>query len=137
MIAWDDTMTTGIPYIDRQHQTLIEKFNVLLEAVHNGAGREETGEILDFLQFYASWHFEREERCMTEYACPVAKANQNSHATFLTKFQRLYDAYHDSDVDPNIIYDTLDELAAWIVNHIQKIDTELNHCVTGDEAAAI
>lgn len=65
MITWDDSMTTGVPEIDAQHKELFEKMNEFAEALACGKGRAETGEMLDFLQFYAQWHFQREETCMT------------------------------------------------------------------------
>jgi len=46
-------------------------------------------EILDFLQFYAKWHFGQEEDCMNKYKCPIADQNKKAHAGFLKKFDRF------------------------------------------------
>ena len=102
----------------------------MLEAVEQGKGREETGKILDFLTFYAEWHFEREERYMDEYNCPVAEENKKAHKYFLIKFGQLYERYQESDTDVGIIHDTVWELAKWFLNHILIIDTKLHSCVT-------
>ena len=88
MIAWDESMSTGVERLDAQHKTLIEKFNEL-SLVFAGNNIAETrlaaGELLDFLQFYAVWHFQQEEVLMDQYQCPIADVNKKAHAEF-----RLY-----------------------------------------------
>lgn len=127
-IIWNDAMDTGVAEIDAQHRELITQFNALVAAIEQGKGREETGEILDFLQFYAEWHFSREERCMAERQCPIAETNHRAHGAFLRTFKRLYDLYYQSNVDPRLISETLKELETWIITHIIKIDTQLRFC---------
>lgn len=127
-IIWNDAMDTGVTEIDAQHRELITQFNALVAAIEQGKGREETGEILDFLQFYAEWHFSREERCMAERQCPIAETNHRAHGAFLRTFKRLYDLYYQSNVDPRLISETLKELETWIITHIIKIDTQLRFC---------
>lgn len=136
MIAWDESLLTGVPNIDAQHKELIDRFNELSDAVARGKGREETGRLLDFLQFYAQWHFEREEHCMDEYQCPAAAANKAAHQYFNRRFGWLYEQYQQSDVNPQTVSDTLAELETWIVNHIMKIDTRLGPCMNGRAAAS-
>lgn len=128
---WDDSMTTGVPEIDVQHKELLTRFNELVEALSIGKGREETGKMLDYLQFYAQWHFGREERCMDEYHCPVAAANREAHRQFLEKFGQLYQQYQDAGVNPQVMHDTFAELEAWIIKHIKRVDTQLAACING------
>jgi len=132
MIEWSDALSTGMPYIDAQHKELIAHFNELSDAVVRGKGREETGALLDFLQFYAQWHFEREEHCMDEYRCPAAATNKAAHRYFVQRFNWLYEQYQRSDVNPHTVKDTLSDLEAWIVGHILKVDTRLKPCLNGD-----
>ena len=129
MIAWNAALSTGVPYIDAQHKELIEHFNTLSDAVEQGKGREETGALLDFLQFYALWHFEREEHCMDEHKCPAAAANKASHQYFIQRFGQLYEQYQQSDVNSRVVRDALADLEVWIVNHIMKVDVQLRQCV--------
>lgn len=129
MIAWDESMSTGVDYLDEQHKELFVKFNQLYEAVENGKGREETREILGFLQFYAEWHFEREEHCMAEHNCPVAEANQKAHTRFISRVNALADRYAESETDPQVMRDTVLELGTWLVNHIMGTDSKLRHCI--------
>jgi len=131
MINWDDSMATGLPELDAQHKEIIKKFNEFSEAVSRGKGRDRdvAGDILDFLQFYTAWHFEREEKCMTQYGCPVAKANKQAHAEFIGKFGRFYEQWQEVGMDPELVRETYQELALWIVNHIRRMDTQLYVCV--------
>ncbi len=129
MITWDDSMTTGLPEIDSQHQEIIAKFNELSEAISRGGGKDVAGSVLDFLQFYAAWHFEREEKCMEQYQCPVAGANKRAHAEFIGKFGKLYEQYQVMGIDAQLVRDTYFELEQWIEKHIRRIDTQLYACV--------
>ena len=133
MIKWDDSMSTGIDNIDAQHKELIDNFDALLEAVAQGRGREETGEILDFLQFYSQWHFEREEHYMAEYNCPAAEENIEAHNVFRDRFGQLYEQYQSSNVDMKIMADTVNELTVWVLNHIITVDAQLYPCVADQD----
>jgi len=129
MIVWDDQYSTGVDYIDKQHQNLIEHFNNFVDSVHQGRGRIKIGEMLGYLQFYTEWHFKREESCMHDHKCPVAQDNIEAHNYFKTKLDQMSTYYfEESDTDIGIIYDLIDELSKWIVNHILRIDGELRHC---------
>ena len=69
MVTWQDSLGTSDERTDSQHKVLIEQFNQLEEIMNNsstGTFRQAAGEVLDFLQFYASWHFEEEEKLILE-----------------------------------------------------------------------
>ncbi len=133
MYTWDVSMATGVEEIDAQHKELLERLNQFAEALSNHHGREETGNMLDFLQFYAQWHFEREERCMEHYQCPVAAANKSAHQEFIKRFDRLYQWYQKSDVDPRLVSETFHELQVWVFRHIKGVDTQLRPCVVHNQ----
>lgn len=131
MITWDESMSTGLNDIDAQHREIIAKFNEFSAAIERGYGAdlELAGEILDFLQFYAVWHFEREEKCMAQYQCPVAQINKQAHTEFVEKFGRFYEHWQEYGMDINVTYQTFIELEEWIRNHIIGIDTQLRECI--------
>lgn len=129
MITWDDSMTTGVAEIDAQHKELIERYNAFAETLYSHTFMTlEAGELLDFLQFYAVWHFEREEECFHKYECPVAAANKEAHAEFIHKFGQFYEQWQTQGMKPELIRQTFAELGHWIADHIRKIDTELYPC---------
>ena len=132
MIIWEDRMSTGNARTDSQHQTLIEKFN---ELSHVFAGnntveiRLAAGELLDFLQFYAAWHFEQEEALMDQVHCPIAATNKQAHASFLANFGEFYTRWQVSNMDLEMARQTYAVLTDWITNHIMTIDVQLREFV--------
>ena len=89
MIVWDDaTMKTGVSIVDEQHKMLFQKFNELSDAISGVTAGETAGELLDFLQFYATWHFGQEENCMNEHKCPVAAENKHSGPSVISPVRR-------------------------------------------------
>jgi len=136
MLTWDDAMSTGLPQIDAQHKEIIEKYNELSAALAHGSGMERVaaGELLDFLQFYSKWHFEREEQCMEEYQCPVAAANKEAHAEFIALFGSFYERWQESSMDPALVQQTYAELGRWIASHIMSVDSALLPCVKQEQS---
>jgi hemerythrin len=124
-------MSTGLPNIDAQHKEIIDKYNELAEALAQGGGidRIVAGELLDFLQFYSAWHFEREEKCMEEYKCPAAEANKQAHAEFMVIFGQLYEEWWSTTMDPALVQETFTKVGEWIENHILRVDAQLLPCV--------
>jgi hemerythrin len=130
MIIWDeDTMSTGIPMIDAQHKKLFKEFNEFSEAISQKKTKEVAGELLDFLQFYAVWHFGQEERCMNEYKCPAAAQNKQAHDEFVGKFSRFYTQWQTGNMTSELASETYLELEKWLLNHVAHVDTQLRTCV--------
>ncbi len=137
MITWDDSMSTGVPAIDAQHKVLFQKFNELSEALSDRAAARDTAEeVLDFLQFYAAWHFGREEKCMDENRCPVAALNKGAHAEFVSTFNQFYLNWQEGNMTPALANQTYLELQTWLVNHILRVDTQLRLCVKRESPSA-
>lgn len=129
MIIWDDSLSTGIAIIDEQHKMLFQKFNEFSEVISGMTARETAGEILDFLQFYVTWHFGQEEKCMNEYKCPIAAANKQAHAEFTNTFSQFYTQWQEGTMTPTLVSQTYLELEKWLVNHVLRTDTQLRPCV--------
>ncbi len=132
-IAWDESMTTGVPEIDAQHKELLEKFNELSDALDEHKDRQTAAAILDFLQFYSAWHFQREEACMEQYHCPMAELNRVGHAEFIAHFGQLYELYQGRGVTHETAKTVYEELRDWLVNHIRRVDSGLYPCVKGHQ----
>lgn len=130
MFAWNSAMTTGVPDIDDQHRELINKFNELVEAEAGGADREKIGGILDFLQYYAEWHFNNEEQIMEKYHCHVLAENKKAHDEYRVRFGEIYGQWkNNTDSNSEVLHDTVVELARWIVHHTLTVDNQLHEYV--------
>jgi hemerythrin len=136
---WHPGMSTGVPELDYQHRQIIDRFNEFFACMSLGESerRAEAGRILDFLQFYAQWHFRREEAWMEKYRCPAAEKNRNGHAEFLKRFGALYEEWQTRGMDPALVNDTFTVLMEWIMNHIQGVDTQLSGFVPSTKESAV
>ena len=128
-ITWDDSIKTGVRLVDVQHKYLIDIINELAEAIESGEGASKVGKILNLLQYYAEWHFEREELCMDRFVCPAAATNKKAHGHFLETFGAYRNQYRESGGSDQIALSMYRELTNWLVNHIQGIDGQLGPCV--------
>lgn len=128
-IAWNDSLATGVRLIDVQHKYLIDIINELAEAIETGQTGSSVRKILNLLKYYTEWHFGREELCMEKYHCPAAAANKAAHGVFMETFEGFQNDYRASGDSEDIARRMYDELTLWLVNHIQKIDTQAGPCV--------
>ncbi len=129
MITWDDSMSTGVQIIDAQHKMLFQKFNEFSEAISGITSREAAGELLDFLQFYATWHFGQEENCMNKYKCPAAAENKKAHAEFVRTFGQFYTQWQTNIMTPELVHSAYLTLEKWLIQHVAQVDTRLRPCV--------
>lgn len=118
-------MSTGIELIDQQHKMLFEKFNEFSGAINKLEARLAAGEILDFLQFYAMWHFEQEEKEMEKYKCSFAELNKKAHKQFAETFGLFYLEWQEGNMTKTIVEKTHQEMENWLVDHIMMIDSQL------------
>lgn len=133
-IAWDESMRTGLPEIDRQHQELIQQLNELYETMLYGAGEKKLTEVLQFVGEYANFHFQREEECMHRYRCPAADINRNAHAQFLATFTGLAGRLQTEGPTEAVQLAVQRELLDWFLQHIKGVDTQLRPCVEAGQA---
>lgn len=127
-IAWSDDLCSGDRATDVQHKYLIRVINELAEAIEAGTGAKAIREILNFLKYYTEWHFEREELCMHRKKCPAAEINKRAHQTFIQTFNDFSREYNESGGSEEIARRMYTTLVDWLVNHITKVDAQLERC---------
>lgn len=136
MFAWNDSMATGIYKIDAQHKEIFKKFNefadVFATAKFNAKKMEEAENILDFLQFYADWHFSKEEEYFEQYHCPAAEVNKKAHMQFRRMFGQFYEQWQHQGMNMELAEKTFNELVDWFINHILKVDVQLHAYVKAE-----
>jgi hemerythrin-like metal-binding protein len=132
MIIWDQSMSTGVKRLDSQHKVLFEKFNELelaFSANDTAKITRAVGEFLDFMQFYAAWHFKQEEECMHQYAFPIAAVNKNLHAVFIERFNEFYTRWQQGERNLDLARETYTIGATWLKNHVMGIDIQLRDSI--------
>lgn len=133
-IVWDGSLDTGVQLVDVQHKYLIDLINELAEAIEQNKAGSVVGEILNLLQYYTEWHFEREELCMNRYECPAAAVNEKAHAGFIETVKEFRAEYREAGGSQEIAQRMYAALTSWLVSHIQGVDCQLGPCVSASEA---
>lgn len=123
------TMTTGVESVDQEHRMLIDMVNKLDDACARGAGKEEVGQMLDFMAQYVVKHFSSEEAHMERLECPSAKDNKIAHAALLKKYTEWKQAYDAKGASLSMVAELSSILKKWLVGHICKIDTCMRTCL--------
>ena len=125
---WDTSMKTGSPEVDQQHMELIRQLNLLLHALEQGAGEQQVDELLNFLSTYVVEHFKFEEELMDRNRCPIAQANKNAHVEFINKLKAFRAQVESQSASKTVVaIQVLRELSNWLINHIRKIDAQLQN----------
>lgn len=125
LVIWNDSLSIGIPEIDRQHKQLIDQLNALVDAMYANRGKEEIQSIVRFLDMYVAQHFGFEENCMRKYRCPVASTNAAAHAKFIKTLSEVKQELQTKGSSLPLAIKVNEQLLDWFVNHIKKIDREL------------
>jgi hemerythrin len=118
--TWTANLAIGVPFVDSDHQGLFTLVNQLHEDMMGGKGKDATRELLKALHQYASGHFEREERLLSQRGYPRLAEHQGLHATFIAKLDQIQDKFDHGSALVNI--DLLRFLKTWLTEHIAAED---------------
>lgn len=122
----NESLLTGVKMIDTHHRELIEAINDLADAIETGESVNAIKKTLSFLEFYAEWHFDHEEKCANKHQCPMAEINKQAHEKFLETVKKYKIDYRNNpNNQEEIAIKIHQELGDWLVNHIQGIDVKL------------
>jgi hemerythrin len=135
MIQWNEQFMTGSSQLDQQHRMLINNVNHLegMLTITNPT-REECEfviHLVDFLDSYATTHFEFEEQCMERYRCPAHQKNKLAHEQFRGFFQNFKERYKAEGFRREVILSLHQVAKQWIEEHILQVDTQLRPCIKG------
>jgi hemerythrin-like metal-binding protein len=128
MITWTPALETGHPIIDRDHRQLIDTLNSLEDALKKGAGKEEMGRIIGFLNTYTREHFRREEGYMQQVRCPAHGTNCSAHAELVKKLDGWVQQLNTTGATTLLVLTVFREANQWIHQHILKVDCRLKGC---------
>lgn len=129
-VVWSKEFEVGVELIDRQHRELIDRINKLLAAIREGRGREETSEVMRFLQEYVVEHFSAEERFMLRHEYADYEDHKELHDTFIADLDDLVATLETTGIDSNLVVIVNQKVINWIVAHIFLMDKGLKNCVT-------
>ncbi len=127
-INWDpQTMSTGVPVVDDQHQEWIRRYNEFDNAISQGKGLEAIQSTLDFFIAYADVHFRLEESIMDSCHCPAAKTNRKDHDHIRNILQGFNVYVKKYGYSINEIISLKRRMEDWLVRHMLTVDIQLRN----------
>ena len=122
--VFEDKFKVGVALIDEEHKQLFAIIGKVHTAIQNNLVHDKFDVILDILaelKEYTRVHFADEENYMREIGYDGLPYQEMLHQKFINKLNEL----DLDDVDDNqeeYLYDFLEFLQNWLVNHILRVD---------------
>ncbi|XOQ44882.1 MAG: Bacteriohemerythrin [Clostridium sp.] len=124
-MMWNDNLKIGVPLIDSEHRELCDRIDRLLAACNQGRGKEELISTVEFLESYTIKHFGDEEKLQRASTYPKVEEHKKLHDFFTGKIAELKADIQQNGANIATISKTNYFLMDWLLNHIQKVDSEL------------
>lgn len=121
-VQWDDSLAIGVPLIDQQHKTLVQRLNDVSAAVDAGQGEREILMTLGFLYDYADLHFSAEEKHMAEHGFPGLELQKKKHVEFMAAVKNLEQDFKDEGSTRALAESVNTFLLNWLTGHIRGLD---------------
>lgn len=122
MIAWDDSLSSGIEEVDDQHKEFIKLIQRLQILHDKGASRDFTLRILQELSKYAEYHFISEENLMFVTRYPMIEHHQVEHKKLLRALSSRIGAFEDGKASLGSLVTFLGE---WVISHTRDEDSKI------------
>lgn len=123
LIEWNNSLySVKVDQFDNDHKKLVDIINDLHSAMLKGQGKEKLNEILAELQAYTQYHFDAEEKKMTEVNFPGLQEHKKQHNELVVKLSELIQDYKNGKREVSI--ETFRFLKEWLFNHIQVVDKQ-------------
>jgi len=108
--------------IDEDHKQLISIANRVLELNHPNRELEDIKQVIRELYEYVKYHFEREERFMSEQGFPGVDEHKEKHEIIIAEMnQYLTKAHHMGEILSNF----RQLVNKWVINHIMEEDKNI------------
>ncbi len=127
MLAWDDSLSSGIEEVDLQHKEfikLIQRIQILHE---KNASKDFTFRILQELLKYAEYHFASEENIMSVMRYPMIERHQAEHKKLLRGLGYWIGAFNEGTESLGSL---LNFLCAWLLCHTRDEDSRIGKYVS-------
>ena len=123
-LQWTPALAVGVADIDGQHQELFRRAERLIAALRGG-DRGEVVPLLTFLEGYAVFHFEAEERLMRERGYPRLAEHAAAHKAFREAFAERVLELHRGGPTALLALTVHNWLSDWLREHIAGMDQQL------------
>jgi len=122
---WLDDLATGNATIDNQHKELFKRINNLLLACEQQKGRDEVGNLLQFLKSYVNRHFSDEEALQLRHNYPQYPEHKDEHDSFILKMMLVEEQFSKEGATLLVILNAGKAALQWVQNHIYQSDKKM------------
>lgn len=124
--VWDDHFFTGTPYVDQQHQVMVDLINELGQVLQSDpASKEVVDKAYDRLIDYTRYHFQDEEDLMSALQVDDRHTSMHCavHAQFVSQLQAIWNRRHTLNRPGETL---MAFLTSWLSLHIFGVDMSLS-----------
>ncbi len=117
-IGWQASMETGAPVLDAQRRALVERADVLLEALLAGKDRPTIEKALKDFGDYTVRHFSAEEDCHLRGLCPALQWTGVARAELIKIVSQFRLAFERAGSTPTVAEELECKLSEWVARYI-------------------
>jgi hemerythrin len=121
----NDSLKTGVPWMDSQHREFISRIERLIAAMREGTSSVDISALFDFLGAYVLVHFGAEEAKMKDQDFQGLKSHVMEHEHFKYELDGLRKEFQRDGASGYLATQIKRRLLDWFVNHIGGIDQTL------------
>ncbi len=129
ILIWSDNLRVGVDAIDKDHQIII---NLLNKLTHRFVGDADLDKVIEDMEDYTRYHFQREEAIMEVCEYPILNEHRVRHRKLNAEVSDLANKWRN-DRGPETLHVLCRFLRKWWMGHILKVDTEIAQYADGKE----
>jgi hemerythrin len=122
---WSDSLLTGFPLIDSQHQEIFEQAEKFLESGRTGHSKEQLGEMLTFFESYINRHLAIEEELQKQYDYPDYSSHKRLHDNYRKQYWNLRKQFDHDGAQYHLAVKAIQFTIDWLANHINYVDKSM------------
>jgi hemerythrin len=122
MLAWTPSPAIGVPEIDAQHETLLERAGGFEVAVRAHEQTFRLADLSGYLLDYARVHFAAEEQLMRDVGYPGLAEQVHEHSEFTRRLRSLVPQWESEDGSTAMLAALVGFLDSWLTDHVSSSD---------------
>jgi hemerythrin len=134
LITWSNSLSVGIPEMDRQHQKLVQLLNDFHQAMTDRSAKEKLGKTIAALVEYTQTHFKEEEALLSSIRYDGLEAQRKAHAQFVSEVKGLEAKAKAGQV--LVASEVMKLMWGWLQTHIMKMDAQYGPAVKAKQVGA-
>lgn len=123
MLEWNNKLSINVIEVDEQHRKLVDMVNELYDSMISENSHETLLKIVTNMREYTVFHFDTEEKLMTQYDYSEIESHKSEHRDFVKKVEQVEEDCKNGKI--SLSMDILNFLSEWLVTHINGTDKEM------------